>query len=494
MTRTLVNRLFLFLLLAGWALPSFAKDRNPDNPGETPALPIGMILPVGFPGMDSLASEDTASKHTGKVIKGQKRVYKFDLRDEIGPPSWRQTQAAFKQAQEIDADYIIIHMNTFGGAVDAADRIRTRILESTVPVMVFIDNNAASAGALISIACDSIYMAPGANIGAATVVDQQGTPLPEKYQSYMRSMLRSTAESSGRDPRIAEAMNDPRIYIEGVNDSGRVVTFTPTEAMKHNYCEGMANNVKEVMEAAGIDNYELVEYTPTVIEKVTDFLLNPFISGILIMLIIGGIYFEMQAPGIGFALFVAITAAVLYFAPLYLEGLAANWEIALFVVGVILIGVEIFAIPGFGFIGITGIVLTVLGLTLSLVDHIPSDSPVNLPNGSQFVKALFTVVVSMVVALTVSIYFGGKLIDSRLFGKIVLSTTQQSSEGYISTDTSIGSLVGAKGKAFTMLRPSGKIEIDGDVYDASALMGYIEKGEDVVVVKFESSQLFVKKA
>jgi len=467
---------------------AFASPRNP----RLPALPAGIVMPIGFP-MDSAPGIDS-SVATKKIIKGQKRVYKFDLKDEIGPPSWRQTQAAFNQAEEMNADFIVIHMNTFGGAVDAADRIRSKILGSPLPVMVFIDNNAASAGALISIACDSIYMSAGANIGAATVVDQNGTPAPEKYQSYMRSLLRSTAESNGRDPRIAEAMNDPRVYIAGVNDSGRVISFTATEAVKNNYCEGIASNIDEVMKLAGIESYELVEYKPTVVEKISDFLLNPFISGILIMLIIGGIYFEMQSPGIGFALFVAITAAVLYFAPLYLQGLAANWEIALFIVGIILIGIEIFAIPGFGVIGITGIVLAVLGLTLSLVDHLPSDSPISLPDGSSFVKALFTVVIAMILSVTLSIWLGGKLLNTRLFGKIALSATQDSAQGYVGTDVSARSLVGMRGKAYTMLRPSGKVEINGDIYDASALLGYIDKGEEVVVVKFETSQVFVKKA
>ena len=479
--------LTILLLVTAAISTSIANPRHPWNSG------LGVVLPFNVSGIDSVLAADTLSSPIPKAPKGAKRVYKFDIKDEIGPPMWRQTQAAFRHAEEMNADYILIHMNTFGGTVEAAERIRNKILGSPVPVMVFIDDNAASAGALISIACDSIYMAPGASIGAATVVDQQGQPLPEKYQSHMRGRLRSTAEATGRDPKIAEAMNDPRIYIPGVNDSGRVLSFTTIEAMKHNYCEGVARNVSEVMDVAGLDSYELVEYKPTVIEKIMDFLLHPAISGILIMLIIGGIYFEMQTPGIGFALFVAITAAVLYFAPLYIEGLAAHWEIALFVVGIVMIAIELFAIPGFGILGISGIVCTVLGLTLSLADHLPTESPISLPDSSSFVKAFFIVAVSMVLAIIISIYMGGKLLDSRLFSKIVLSASTGTAEGYVSTDMSSGSLVGMKGKAFTMLRPSGKVEINGEIYDASALTGYIEKGEAVEVVKFESAQLFVRK-
>ncbi|MCK4361462.1 MAG: S49 family peptidase, partial [Bacteroidales bacterium] len=138
----------------------------------------------GFPdGSDNSSSDD----------KKTFLVYKFDIKEEIAPPVLRKTQHAFKIARDTNADLILIHMNTYGGLLDAADSIRTIILQSKIPVYVFIDNNAASAGALISIACDSIYMRPGANIGAATVVSQTGEALPDKYQSYMRSMMRSTA-------------------------------------------------------------------------------------------------------------------------------------------------------------------------------------------------------------------------------------------------------------------------------------------------------------
>lgn len=152
--------------------------------------------------------------------------------------------AALNEAQMLKADLVILQMNTYGGLLDAADSTRTRLLNFPIPVISFIDNNAASAGALISIACNRIYMRSGSSIGAATVVDQSAQALPDKYQSYMRSMMRSTAEKRGRDPKIAEAMT--RTYIPGVNDSGKVLTFTTSEAIKNGYCEGQAENIAEV--------------------------------------------------------------------------------------------------------------------------------------------------------------------------------------------------------------------------------------------------------
>src|SRR6056297_2784319 len=135
----------------------------------------------------------------------EKLVYKFNIKEEIAPAIWRQTQQAFEAADTLGADVFLIHMNTYGGTVLDADSIRTKILQSTIPVYVFIDNNAASAGALISVACDSIYMRPGGSIGAATVVNQTGQAMPDKYQSYMRSTMRATAESHGKDTLILES-------------------------------------------------------------------------------------------------------------------------------------------------------------------------------------------------------------------------------------------------------------------------------------------------
>ena len=291
-------------------------------------------------------------------------IYKFDIKKEIAPPVWRSTKLALEEAVEKQADLVLIEMSTYGGMLESADSIRTKILESPIPVYIFINHNAASAGALIAIACDSIYMTPGSTIGAATVVDQSGQVVPDKYQSYMRAMMRSTAQAKGRDPNIAQAMVDPRIRIEGIIDSGSVLTFTASEAFTHNFCEGIAENYKGALKLAGITDYEIIEQKLKPMDKVIGFLIHPIVSGLLIMIIIGGIYFELQTPGIGFPLGAAITAALFYFAPLYLEGLADHWEILLFIIGVVLIAVEIFALPGFGVAGISGIVLIIAGVWL----------------------------------------------------------------------------------------------------------------------------------
>jgi len=420
------------------------------------------------------------------------KIYVLKIFDEIGPSSWRTTKNGLKEARELNADIVLVHLNTYGGLVDATDSIRTALLNFPKPVWVFIDNNAASAGALISIACDSIYMRKGANIGAATVVTETQEAAPDKYQSYMRSMMRSTAQAQGRDPQIAEAMVDPDVYIEGIVDSGKVLTFTTEEAILHGYCDGRAESIEEVIAANGIEDYEIIQQELTWLDRLINFLINPMISGILIMLIIGGIYFEMQSPGIGFALLVAILAALLYFAPLYLEGLAQHWEIILFIIGIGLLAVEIFVIPGFGIAGVSGIVLIVSGLTLSLVNN----SGLSMPDGNYgpLAKSFAMVVISILLAFIGSFYLSSRLVKVKVSGStLALSDEMKSSDGYSASENSYKELIGKTGIATTILRPAGKIQIDNDLYDATAQIGYIEPGENVKVVAYENMQLIVRK-
>jgi len=453
-----------------------------------------------------------ASVTDGKLLPAEKHnktiVYVFAIRDDIGKPSFRVMKEAFKEAYELRADYLLLHLNTYGGLVNIADSMRTRILNTSIPVLCFIDNQAISAGALISIACDSIYMRPGGNIGAATVVDQTGAAVPDKYQSFMRSTMRSTAESHGkdtlingndtiikwhRDPHIAEAMVDPRIVVAGIDDSTKVLTFTAEEAIRNGYCEGLANSIPEVLQKAGITNYELITYKPSGVDKLIGFLLNTVVQGILIMVMIGGIYFEFQSPGIGFPLILALTAALLYFAPLYLEGLAEHWEVLLFVVGIALLILEIFVIPGFGVAGISGIVLIVAGLTLSLVDNVAFRFEGAAALG-QLVRALFTVVISVFLSFTLAILGTKRFAYSKAMAGLALDTVQDHRKGYISINTRQKEMIGKSGTAYTILRPSGLIEIEGEIFDAKAEIGYIEKGEKIRVVRDETGQLYVVKS
>ena len=263
-------------------------------------------------------------------------VYILEIDEDIMPAALRKLKNAVAEDRFKDIDAFILKLNTYGGQVDVADKMRNILLDIEATTIAFIDNQAISAGALLAIACDSIYMSDAAAFGSATVVDQKGDVLPDKYQSFMRAMFRSTAETKGRNPQIAEAMVDPEIEVKGVSEKGQVLNFTPSEAMKNNYCEAQLNNLDEVLEQAGITDYEQLTHKASWVDGVISFLLNPAVSSLLMMMMIGGIWFELQSPGLGFPIAAALVGAVLYFAPLYLNGLAENWEILLFVIGVLL--------------------------------------------------------------------------------------------------------------------------------------------------------------
>jgi len=457
-------------------------------------------------------SSITAQNDSIQAIDTSKSiVFIFDIDKNIEPAMWRQTQKSFEEATKINADYIIMKVNTYGGMVNMADSIRTKILNSKVPVYAYITNNAASAGALISIAADKIYMKNGAKIGSASVVDQTGKIMPEKYQSYMRSTMRATAEAHGkdtiitekgdtilkwkRDPMIAEAMVDPRIYIEGVSDTGQIVAFTANEALENGYCEAIVDDIKELLISAEVEHYEIKNYEPTKLEGLIGFLVSPAIQGILIMLIVGGIYFELQSPGIGFPLGAAVIAAVLYFSPLYLEGLAENWEMVIFIVGIILIALEVFVIPGFGIAGIGGMILVLAGLVLSMIDNIIFDFEFHSAEALTIVLKSFAIVsVSILFSFILSLYLSKKALTSKAFSWIVLNSTQQKENGFVGVESKQKELIGRIGIASTDLRPSGKVDIDDENYDAKSEIGYINKGEKIKVIDYRTGQVYVIKS
>jgi membrane-bound serine protease (ClpP class) len=418
-------------------------------------------------------------------------VMVMEIKAEIDSRMTRYVNLALDNAEKIGADYIVIEMDTYGGVLVDAKDIVDKIMAFKKPIWVFVNSNAASAGALISIACDSIYMSPGASIGAATVVEGgSGNAAPDKYQSYMRSIMRATAEENGRDPRIAEGMVDENIVIDSIKQAGKVITFTTSEAIANKYCEAKVTSIDDILQRNKVTRYERINFELSSIEKIVAFFLNPLISGVLILIIIGGIYFELQAPGIGFPALAAVVALVLYLVPYYLNGLAAYWEIIALFVGVGLLIAEIFVIPGFGVAGMAGIILTVSSLVLIMLnnDNFNFDY---VPMGSLLMASLATVG-GLAGGALLLLFGGAKLSNSKAFGRLSLTDTQSSAKGY-SVNTQVVSPLGKQGIAHTVLRPSGKVLIDQQVFDAFTQGDFIEKGEAVEVISTEGVTLKVKR-
>ena len=344
---------------------------------------------------------------------------------------------------------------------------------------------AASAGALISIACDAIYMRTGSSIGAATVVDQTGGVMPDKYQSFMRGMMRSTAQATGRDPQIAESMVD----------TAGVLSMTPEEAVKVGYCDGIYDTEIEVARAvAGHEHFVIrnMEDDLTWLDKLIQFLLNPLLRSIFMMMIVGGIFVEIRTPGIGLPLVTAVFGALLYFAPAYLGHLVSYWEILLFVVGLILIAVEIFVLPGFGVCGVTGIIAVVVSLAFAMVDNAELfhwDGSINL---QPLIMPMGIVVLSISAAVFGSVWIVRKLYETRSFDHIALRQSLTSEEGFTGVVSGLKGLIGATVVVFTDMRPSGKVKTDdGRIVEAVLKFGgFASKGETLKVVSAEQGRLY----
>ena len=418
----------------------------------------------------------------------QIKVMVMEIKSTIDPRTTRYVNLALEHADKINAELIILEMDTYGGTVNDAKDIVEFLLDLEIPVYVFIDKDAASAGALISIACDSIYMSPGSSIGAATVVVPDGTAAPDKYQSYMKSTMRSTAEVTGRDPEIAEAMVDEDIEIEGITKAGNVLTFTVSEAIKHGFCEAQVKTIEEILKRSGIESYEIYRFTLDATEKIIAVFLNPFISGLLIMIIIGGIYFELQTPGVGFPILASLVAVIFYFVPYYLNGLAENWEIIAFMVGVVLLALEIFVIPGFGIFGISGLILTVGSMILVMVNNDIFDF--SFVADKDLFLAITTTLTGIVGGIMLLFVGGVRLTQTKFFKKIALESVMDSKEGYTSSFIK-KDLIGKTGTTYTVLRPSGKIMIEGEFYDAYTRGNYIKKDEKIIVIADEGTTLKV---
>lgn len=462
----------------------------------------------------ALSSSDTSTDSSLFLLPGtvtatgrECKVYTFPINGDIMPAQQRLVSKCLTEAREQNADLVVIRMNTYGGLVNVADSIRTMILNYPTPIWVYIDNQAASAGALIALAADRIYMHPGGSIGAASVVDQNGQPMPDKFQSFMRATMRATAESHGqvieriengdtirrwwRDPQTAEAMVGRTVAD---STTVNVLTFTSSEAVKNHFSEGTASSLEKALAQGGVETYTLTEYRPTTLDRLLAWLMNPVVQGIFVMMIVGGIYFELQSPGIGFALVVAILGAVLYFAPLYLEGVAQNWELILFIIGLVLLAVEIFVLPGFGIAGVAGIVAVILGLSFAAIDN---DLLRHLPTGEITVGWILQPILVVIIAATAAL-IGGLLLSKRfltdttpLQRKVVLTAEMAPEQGYVSHPQVASELIGKTAEVAAVLRPSGRVIIDGIYYDAIAEEGqFIPRGKQVIITRFEGGVVY----
>jgi membrane-bound serine protease (ClpP class) len=419
------------------------------------------------------------------ILNAQKKVYIAYIDGEIDLGLAPYISRVVSDAEKDNAEAIIFKINTFGGRLDAATQIKDAIIGTDLLTIAFINNRAISAGALIALSCKKIIMVPGSSIGAATVVNESGEKVSEKYQSYMRSEMRSTAEKNGRRADIAEGMVDERIIVEGIDDSTTLITLTSEEALKYGIADTLLKNFDELYAYFKFGNSEKVLQKSNWAEDVVRFLNNPIVSSILIMIGFFGLIAEIKSPGWGLPGTAAIIALALFFGSSYILQLASVIEILMFVVGLGLLLLEIFVIPGFGITGIGGIALILASIFLSLVGADPFMD----------MHAVSIAIIQLSMSLLVSIILIFVLVrflpKSNLFKKFILSEEEKATEGYTSR-TNFSDLLGAEGIAVTTLRPAGTAEINGKRVDVVTDSEYIEHGKPIVVTAVEGMRVVVR--
>jgi membrane-bound serine protease (ClpP class) len=419
------------------------------------------------------------------IILPQKNVYVGIIEDEIDLGLAPYVKRVVSDAEKNNADAIIFKINTFGGRVDAATQIKDAIISTEVLTISFINNRAISAGSLIALSCKKIAMAPGSSIGATTVVDQTGQKQAEKYQSYMRSEMRATAERNGRRTDIAEGMVDERVVVPGLVDSTQLITLTSEEALQYGITDTLVNNIDEVLAAFNLEGSEIYILEQNWAEGVVRFLNNAIISSILIMIGFFGLLAEIKSPGWGVPGTAGLIALALFFGSAYILDLASAIEIIMFVLGVALILVEVFVIPGFGIAGVSGIILIIASLFLSLIG---SDPVLDFEGVS---VAIIQLSVALLGAIVLVFVMAKYLPKTNIFKKFVLSDAEKTNKGFSSHATS-KDLVGAEGIALTDLRPSGTAEINGKKVDVVTESEYVEKGKHLKVITVEGIRVVVK--
>jgi len=418
------------------------------------------------------------------IFSQRKKVYYGEITSEIDLSMAPYVNRIIDEANKENADAVIFKINTFGGRVDAATQIKDAILSSKALTIAFINNRAISAGSLIALSCVKITMVPGSSIGATTVVDQSGNKLSEKYQSYMRSEMRATAEKNGRRTDIAQGMVDERIVVKGLVDSTQLITLTTDEALKYKIADTVVTDFDELLAAFNLKNAKVITIKTNWAEEVVKFLNNPIVSTILIMIGFFGLMAEIKSPGWGLPGTAGVIALILFFGSSYIVELASEIEIIMFVAGIILIFLEIFVIPGFGITGISGIILVLASIFLSLTGGLPFFD-INVISG-----AIIQLSIALAGAFILILLVAKFLPKSKSFNRLVLAEEENADKGFVSYP-SAKELIGAEGIALTDLRPAGSAEINNQRYDVVADWQYIERGKKVKVIRVEGIKVVV---
>jgi len=384
-----------------------------------------------------------------------------------------QTALVFKAINEATAQKagtLLIEIETFGGQVDAAVKIRDMISDTKLQTICYIKNRAWSAGALIAISHKHIAIAPGGTIGAAEPI-----PTTEKTVAAVRAEFAATATKMGRNPRVAEAMVDKSLGFEKYAAPGKILSLTDSQAMEVGYAELIAVDRAAVLQHYGLQGSPVVEVQAGWTERIAGWLSDPMVKSALVGIIFLAVMTEIKTAGTGVAALIGLVATAMFFGSQWITGVATWVEVLLFLAGLILLAIEFF-VPGFGLFGIAGIASILFSLFMTLGGGI---------------GALNIMATGTVAAVVVFIFLLKYLPRSGLWKRLILKTEQKNEQGYTSSDN-MTSLLGQEGVVLTLLRPAGTVQIDERVFDVVSEGRFVEPGARVKVLGVSGNRIVVR--
>lgn len=391
-------------------------------------------------------------------------------------------QRMLRRAEQEQITAVILEINSNGGLVTASQEIKDALLRSKVTTVAYVRGRALSAAALIAISCHKIYMEPGSEMGAATPIMLLGPSVKaaeEKFVSAFRAEFESAAEARKRPKAIAGAMVDKNHdSIPGLSNKGDIVTLTSETAFKHGYCDQIVATTSSVLRIMGLENASIERVEPTSAEWLARWLTNPNISVIIFTIGFWCLIIEFFIAGFGFFGWFGIACLALFFGGHLFAYLAGLESLILFLIGLILLLLEIFVIPGFGITGVAGI----LAVSFSII----------LVFGGIY-SALFAMasIITYSMLFMIGIYFWGPRL--KLFDRFVLKDEMTADQGFVAVEVgAYDHLVGLEGVAVSPCRPSGKVKIGDERYDVVSDGDFIEKGARVQVRKVDNNKVVVR--
>ena len=467
-------------------------------------------------------------------------VYLINIRDEIGSGLRVYIQNGIRDAEEAYADAIIFDVDTPGGRVDSAVKIIHAIQDTDIPTIAYVNRQAISAGAMISLSCDQIVMRPGGTIGDAAPVTIQGEELGEKIVSYIRGTIQSTAERQGRNPDLAASMVDkelvlvrkadgeivaltPEIYtekkeqgeeMEVISAEGKLLTLTTEGALEYNFADGQAEEIAGLLAMYQIAEVNQVrkaltdeaviqkqtelgtasvrvvkslkdatveEVSVTLADRIVFFLTKPYISSLLLALGGLGLFVEIRTPGFGLPGIAGLICLGLFFGGHMLLQIEAEAFALAFILGVGLLLLEFLVIPGFGIAGVLGIMLMLGSVFLVFTNAYEINTAIFWLSGAVLMTFLFALVLAYTLPKT------------RAWQNFILETAMDSGMGYHAAPREdFGEYLGKTGVAITPLRPSGTIRIGDRRLDVVTVGGFIGPETSVKIVGVEGAKVFVE--